>query len=400
MEVEIIKMDNLGRGIGYLNNKIIFVPKTFPGDIVEVAITLEKKNYLEGKIRKLVVPSKKRIKPICPYFARCGGCDLMHISLSEALSYKLDKVNAILRKNKIPYEVKKIIKSKEQYHYRNKLTLKIINNEVCFYEPETHLPLKIDYCYLANEKINNLLKDLNKLNIQNGNVTIRINYKGEILLICESKRELENKEWLIHNYPIVGIIHNGKCLYGEEYLMDQINDYLFKISYDSFFQVNPYICSELFNLISYNTKDSLHVLDFYCGVGTLSIATSKNVQKTLGVEIIPNAVRDANLNKVINKRENLEFIASDTKEVKDKITSYFDTIILDPPRSGVNKDIIQKIKEENIPKIIYISCNPQTLGRDLNLFLDKYEIKEFILLDMFPNTEHIESFCVLKMQYK
>ncbi len=400
MEVEIIKMDNLGRGIGYLNNKIIFVPKTFPGDIVEVAITLEKKNYLEGKIRKLVVPSKKRIKPICPYFTRCGGCDLMHISLSEALSYKLDKVNAILRKNKIPYEVKKIIKSKEQYHYRNKLTLKIINNEVCFYEPETHLPLKIDYCYLANEKINNLLKDLNKLNIQNGNVTIRINYKGEILLICESKRELENKEWLIHNYPIVGIIHNGKCLYGEEYLMDQINDYLFKISYDSFFQVNPYICSELFNLISNNTRDSLHVLDFYCGVGTLSIATSKNVQKTLGVEIIPNAVRDANLNKVINKRENLEFIASDTKEVKDKITSYFDTIILDPPRSGVNKDIIQKIKEENIPKIIYISCNPQTLGRDLNLFLDKYEIKEFILLDMFPNTEHIESFCVLKMQYK
>ena len=396
MEVEIIKMDNLGRGIGYLNNKIIFVPKTFPGDIVEVAITLEKKNYLEGKIRKLVVPSKKRIKPICPYFTRCGGCDLMHISLSEALSYKLDKVNAILRKNKIPYEVKKIIKSKEQYHYRNKLTLKIINNEVCFYEPETHLPLKIDYCYLANEKINNLLKDLNKLNIQNGNVTIRINYKGEILLICESKQELENKEWLIHNYPIVGIIHNGKCLYGEEYLMDQINDYLFKISYDSFFQVNPYICSELFNLISNNTRDSLHVLDFYCGVGTLSIATSKNVQKTLGVEIIPNAVRDANLNKVINKRENLEFIASDTKEVKDKITSYFDTIILDPPRSGVNKDIIQKIKEENIPKIIYISCNPQTLGRDLNLLLDKYEIKEFILLDMFPNTEHVESFCILK----
>ena len=396
MEVEIIKMDNLGRGIGYLNNKIIFVPKTFPGDIVEVAITLEKKNYLEGKIRKLVVPSKKRIKPICPYFTRCGGCDLMHISLSEALSYKLDKVNAILRKNKIPYEVKKIIKSKAQYHYRNKLTLKIINNEVCFYEPETHLPLKIDYCYLANEKINNLLKDLNKLNIQNGNVTIRINYKGEILLICESKQELENKEWLIHNYPIVGIIHNGKCLYGEEYLMDQINDYLFKISYDSFFQVNPYICSELFNLISNNTRDSLHVLDFYCGVGTLSIATSKNVQKTLGVEIIPNAVRDANLNKVINKRENLEFIASDTKEVKDKITSYFDTIILDPPRSGVNKDIIQKIKEENIPKIIYISCNPQTLGRDLNLLLDKYEIKEFILLDMFPNTEHVESFCILK----
>ncbi len=396
MEVEIIKMDNLGRGIGYLNNKIIFVPKTFPGDIVEVEITLEKKNYLEGKIKKIITPSKKRIKPLCPYFFKCGGCDLMHISLSEALSYKLDKVNAILKKNKISYEVKKIIKSKEQYNYRNKLTLKIINNEVCFYEPETHLPLKIDYCYLANEKINNLLKDLNKLNIQNGNVTIRTNYKGEILLICESKQELANKEWLIHNYPIVGIVHNGKCLYGEDYLMDQINDYLFKISYDSFFQVNPYICSELFNLISSNTEDSLKVLDFYSGVGTLSIATNKNVQKTLGVEIVSNAVRDANLNKVINKRDSLEFIESDAKKVKDKITSYFDTIILDPPRSGVSKDVIQKIKEENIAKIIYISCNPQTLGRDLNLLLDKYAIKEFILLDMFPNTEHVESFCVLK----
>lgn len=400
MKVEIIKMDNLGRGIGYLNNKIIFVPKTVSGDIVEVEITKEKKNYYEGKITEIITPSKKRIKPICPYFTKCGGCDLMHISLSEDLSYKLDKVNAILRKNKISYEVKNIIKSQEQYHYRNKLTVKIINNEVCFYEPETHSPLKISYCYLASEPINNLLKDLNKLNIENGIVTIRTNYRGEILLICESEGALENTEWLIHNYPLVGIIHNGNSLYGEDYLMDQINGYLFKISYDSFFQVNPYICSELFNLINNHTKDSKEVLDFYSGVGTLSIATNKNVQKTLGVEIVSNAVKDANLNKVINKRDNLEFITSDTSKVKDKITSYFDTIILDPPRSGVKEEIIKQIKEEKIKKIIYISCNPHTLGRDLNLLLDEYEIKEFILLDMFPNTEHVESFCVLKMRYK
>ena len=398
MEIDIVKMDNLGRGIGYLNNKIIFVPKSFPVDRLKVEIVKEKKNYLEGKIEKIITPSKKRVKPICPYFLECGGCDLLHIPLSEALFYKLEKVKAILKTFGINYEVKKIIKSKERYNYRNKLSLKVVNGKISFYESESHREVEISSCYLAKTKINELIKDLSKLRIQNGLITIRVNYKNEIILIIKSKDEVSIPKTLINNYSLVGIIYNDKCLYGEDYFMEKVLDYIFKVSYNSFFQVNLSICEELFKLVSKYTINSLKVLDLYCGVGTLSVVASGNAQKVVGIEIVENAIKDANLNKKINNLNNLEFICDNTSWAVNKINSEYDTIILDPPRSGVSKRVIEKIKEAKIAKIIYISCDPFTLGRDLNLLLDLYQIQDFVLLDMFPNTKHVESFCILNLK--
>lgn len=395
MEIEVVKFDNNGRGIAYLNNKIIFVPKTVSGDIVNVEITLEKKNYMEGKVIDIIKPSKLRKTPICPYFNTCGGCDLMHISVSEMLDYKLDKVNNIFKSNNIDYKVAKIIKSKEIYNYRNKVTLKIVNREIGYYMQDTHSLVKIDYCYLCKDVINKIIKDLNKLNIINGNVTIRCNYKDEILLIIDTLDKIDNIDYLVNNYKIVGIVMNEKIIYGEDFFIDNINNYLFKVSFNSFFQVNPYICSELFNLIEENTKDSNNVLDLYSGVGTLSIVSSTNSKKVLGVEIVDNAVKDSFINKCINKKENVDFICSDTKKVIDKITSEYDLVIVDPPRSGVDKFVLNKIIDSNINKIIYVSCNPITLARDLKLLEDYYNIESIKLLDMFPNTEHVESFCIL-----
>lgn len=398
MEIEVVKFDNNGRGIAYLNDKIIFVPKTVPGDIVNVLITLEKKNYMEGKVIDIIKPSKLRKAPICPYFNTCGGCDLMHISVSEMLDYKLDKVNNIFKSNNIDYKVDKIIKSKEIYNYRNKVTLKIVNREIGYYMQDTHSLVKIDYCYLCKDVINKLIKDLYKLNIINGNVTIRCNYKDEILLIIDTLDKIDNIDYLVNNYKIVGIVMNEKIIYGEDYFIDNINDYLFKVSYNSFFQVNPYICSELFNLIEENTKDSNNVLDLYSGVGTLSIVSSTNSKKVLGVEIVDNAVKDSFINKCINKKENVDYICSDTKKVIDKITSEYDLVIVDPPRSGVDKFVLNKIIDSNINKIIYVSCNPITLARDLKLLEDYYNIESIKLLDMFPNTEHVE--LVLRLCHK
>ena len=143
MNVEIVKLDNSGRGIGYLNDKIIFVPKSVVGDIIKVEITLEKKNFYEGKIIEIIKPARIRIKPKCPYFNLCGGCDLMNISVSENLDYKLYKVNEILIKNKINYEVKDIIKSENIFNYRNKVTLKIVAGRIGYFENNSHkFPLK------------------------------------------------------------------------------------------------------------------------------------------------------------------------------------------------------------------------------------------------------------------
>ena len=241
-----------------------------------------------------------------------------------------------------------------------------------------------------------MLEDITLLNVNNGEIVIRSNYNEEILLSINTEDEILNIDKLVNKYKIVGIIKNDKCIYGENYFIDKINNYLFKVSYNSFFQVNPYICSKLFNLIENNTKESNNVLDMYCGVGTLSLVSSTNAEKVVGVEILENAIKDANLNKSLNNKNNVEFICSDTKKIIGKITGDFDTIILDPPRSGVSKKVIDKIIDVKTDKIIYVSCNPITLVRDLNLFQDDYVIKEMQLLDMFPNTEHVETFVVLE----
>jgi len=394
MKVEIVKFDNCGRGIGYLNDKIIFVPKTVPGDIVVVEVKCEKKNYIEGILKEVIVPSKKRIAEKCPYFSKCGGCDLLNISLSEALEYKLNKVNEILRKNKIDYNVIDIVKNDREYNYRNKISLKVKDSKIGFFESETHSLVQIDYCYLSKTSINEILKDLEELNIQNGDITIRSNYNNEVILNINTQDEITNIKELIEKYKVVGIIKNKKCIYGEDYFIDKISNYLFKVSYDAFFQINPYISSKLFSLVDEFTKNSINVIDLYCGVGTLSIVASKNAKKVLGVEIVENAIKDANFNKNLNNQKNIEFICDDTSNIINQITSEYDTIILDPPRSGVSKKVIDKIVESKIHKIIYVSCNPLTLVRDLKLLLDYYNIVEFKLLDMFVNSEHVESFVV------
>ena len=395
MEIEVIKFDNLGRGIGYINNKIIFIPKTIPGDLVEIQITQEKKNYYEGRLVKIIKPSILRKKAICPYFNECGGCDFLNISLSDSLDYKLDMINELLTKNNIDYKVQNIIKNKENYNYRNKITLKIINGAIGFYQNESHQLIEINYCYLAKDEINNILKDLHILNIKNGTLTIRCNYKNELLLDIKTEDKIDNIDDLVSKYKIIGIVLNDKCIYGDDYFIEKLDNFLFKVSYNAFFQVNPYICTEIFNLIKENTKNSEKVLDLYCGVGTLSIVASTNAKKLMGVEIVENAIKDANFNKKLNNQNNLEFICADTKNILNKMTSNYDTIILDPPRSGVPSKVLNKIKDENINKIIYISCNPHTLVRDLDLLKDSYKINDFIILDMFTHTHHLESFCIL-----
>ena len=396
MNVEIVKFDNFGNGIGYLNDKIIFVPKTIPGDKVEVKILKEKKKFIEGELINIISPSKIRIKPICPYFDKCGGCDLMNISISETLDYKLNKVNDLLKKSKINYEVTEIVKSDNYYNYRNKVTLKIKDSKIGYYKNNTHDLVEINYCYLVNENINKIIKDIYLFNIQNGEIIIRSNYNEDILINIISEDKVENIDKIISKHKIVGIIQNDITIYGENYFIDKINEYMFKVSYNSFFQVNPSICSKLFKLIENHVIDSKKVLDLYCGVGTLSIVASKNSEYVLGVEIIENAIVDANLNKSLNNKNNLEFICNDTKKIIDKIDKSFDTIVLDPPRSGVSSKVLDKILLENINKIIYVSCNPQTLVRDLKILEEKYIINDFKLLDMFPNSEHVESFVVLE----
>lgn len=396
MNVKIEKMDDFGRGIAYIDDKVVFVPKTIVDDIVDIKIMSEKKKYSIAKVNEIINPSKLRIPFKCPYFDICGGCSLQNVEYRIELEYKLQKINNLLKKNKIDYQVKNIIKSAKRYNYRNKVSLKIEDNIIGYYEKDTHNIVEINKCFLLNDAINDVIDDLPRLSIINGSVIIRSNLKGELLLIIYTdKLNKDGIKYLVNKHRISGIVLNDKCIFGSDFLVDKIDDYKFKISYNSFFQVNPYICKELFKIVKDYTKNANNLIDLYSGVGTLSIVAKENASSVLGVEIIDNAAINAKTNAMLNGVSNISFIASDT----NKIISYLegkDFVIVDPPRSGLTSKVIEGIKKYQVKNILYVSCDPNTLMRDLNLLLTDYKIIEFKLLDMFPNTYHVESVCVLE----
>lgn len=398
MEIKIEKIDDFGRGIGYFNDKVTFIPKTVVGDLVDAKVVIDKKKYNVAKVNQIISPSKNRVDSTCPFYDKCGGCSMQNIEYRIELNYKLSKINNLLKKNKIDYEVKKIIKSKKRYNYRNKISLKIENGNIGYYEEFSHNLIEINNCELVMNSINDIIKDIHLLKIIDGTIIIRSNYKNELLLIIDTlKYEKEGLEVLIDKYKIAGVILNSKCIYGVDFFVDKVNDYLFKVSYNSFFQVNRYICSELFNIVKEVTVGTNNLIDLYCGVGTLGIVAKSNAKHVTGVEIVDNAIYNAKTNSIMNNVNNIDFICSDTNKIVDFIKGN-DFVIVDPPRSGLTSKVIDSIKEYKVDKILYVSCDPNTLVRDLKSLLDMYEIKDFKLMDMFPNTYHVECVVVLKLK--
>lgn len=398
MKVKIEKMDDFGRGIAFVNDKVVFVPKTVIGDILDIEIVNDKKKYSVAKVNEILSPSKLRIPFNCPFFEKCGGCSLQNVEYRIELEYKLQKINNLLKKNKINYQVKEIIKSEKRFNYRNKVSLKIIDGVIGYYEKDTHNIVEINKCLLLNDAINDLIEDIQRLNIKNGSVIIRSNLQGELLLIIYTEEfKKDTIKYLVNKHRISGVIVNDKCIFGSDFFVDKIGDYKFKISYNSFFQVNPYICKELFDLVKEYTKDATELIDLYSGVGTLSIVAKENASSVMGVEIIDNAAFNAKTNAILNKVNDITFIASDTNKIISFIEGK-DYVIVDPPRSGLTKKVIDAIIKYQVKNILYVSCDPNTLMRDLNILLNNYDIVEFKLLDMFPNTYHIECICVLKVK--
>lgn len=396
MKIDIEKLDDFGRGIGYIDGKITFVPNTVPGDIVNINIIKEHKKYNEATIDNFIKYSEDRVKPPCPYFTKCGGCTLQNLSYENTINYKLNKIKNIFTKNRIDI-TPKIISNPNPYNYRNKISLKVVETKIGFYLNNTHNIIEIDECLIANPAINECINYIKNFNIINGNVIIRCNQNEEILIIIESQDNLTiDIELLKKKIKLVGIIINNKTFYGKNYLFERINNTLFKISYDSFFQVNPYIASELFQLISDNIKQYDKVLDLYCGVGTLSLNAASKALSVTGIEIVPNAILNALFNASLNDLSNVHFVLNDVSDAIAKIKLDFNKVIVDPPRAGLTKETIDILLKINPTSIIYVSCDPQTLVRDYKLLSDTYEIEKSYILDMFSYTYHVETVLILK----
>ena len=389
MQVHIDRMDHFGNGIGNINGKIIFVKGALPGETVDVTITKDKKSFMEGTINTIIYKSSKRVEPFCKYFGVCGGCSLCHLNYENTLEYKKERVKNILSKFDIPKI--NVIKNVNDLYYRNKIELKIVDGKLGFYEKSTHNLIEIKECKVTKKSINKSFEFVKNMKLEYANVTIRANYNDEVLIIIDSKEKpvILNPE----DYKIVGIVLNDKCIYGQDNFMEKINNLFFTVSYNSFFQVNNYINLELFNLIKENIVGKT-VLDLYSGVGTLSIVASKVVDKVYSIEVTQNAVKNALINAKINKCDNINFILGKVEDKIGFINDKIDTIIVDPARAGLDKKTIEVINKLSPQRIIYVSCDTQSLANNL-VDLTNYEIKRFYILDMFSYTYHIECFCIL-----
>lgn len=392
MKVEILRFDDFGRGICYVNDKVTFVPFSIPGDVLEIEITKEKKNYNEGKIVKIIKSSKNRIVPPCPYFGVCGGCAYQMIDYEKSILEKQNNVMNYFKKNGLLIKPN-IIKNDTPYNYRNKITLKIVNKKIGYFKNNSHDIVEINDCLLANNKINEVIKLLSSLSIINGEVIIRCNYKEEVFIVINTYDNVDISK--IKNIKdLKGIVLNNKTIYENNYFIEEVNDIKYNVAYDAFFQVNRLVCGKMFKIAQDFVNIDDIVLDLYSGVGTLGLSAAKKAKEVVGVEINKNAVDNANSNAKLNNLTNAKFIYSDAGDIKN-LDINFNKLIVDPPRAGLSQDTIDFINKRLPEEIMYISCDYHTQARDLKL-LDDYEITNSYVCDLFSYTYHVECICILK----
>lgn len=394
MKVEILRFDDFGRGICYVNDKVTFVPFSMPGDVLEIEITKGKKNYNEGKIVKIIKPSKNRVAPSCPYFGACGGCAYQMLQYDDSILEKQNNVINYFKKNGLLIKPN-IIKNDIPYNYRNKITLKIVNKKIGYFKSSSHDIVEINECFLANNKINEVIKLIPSLNIVNGEVIIRCNYKDEVLIIINTNDKIDISK-IKDIKDLKGIILNDETIYKDNYFIEEVNGIKYNVAYDAFFQVNRLVCGKMFKIAQDFVNIDDIVLDLYSGVGTLGLSAATKARKVAGVEINKNAVDNANLNANLNNLTNALFIYSDAGDIKN-LDINFNKLIVDPPRAGLSKDTINFIKERLPEEIMYISCDYHTQVRDLKL-LDDYEIIDSYVCDLFSYTYHVESIVSLKLK--
>jgi 23S rRNA (uracil1939-C5)-methyltransferase len=427
IELTIDKIVYGGDGIGQYNGIKVFVPYSAPQDHLFVSIREKKKNYYIGQIKDILEPSPLRTEPPCEYYFSCGGCNLQHLKYDAQLVIKKLLTNETLQRvGKIFLPASNPLKSSSEWHYRNKTQYPCAPpDKIGFFQRKTHQVIDIKKCLLHPEQFDQIRSFL-KTAISNSKETVYDEIKhqgnlrhiiikngfntGEYLLILvtkENKFESDVYQDLSKNFSnIVGVVQSinsektnrilgdeFQSLYGQDFYHEKVLNKKFKVSAESFFQVNTAqtetLAREVLKFLA--PQGTEHVLDLFSGVGTFSIILSDFVAKVTGVEISKTAVLDAKENLKLNVAKNVEFFC-ETAEQGVKKLNRIDSVILDPPRKGCSNELIHAIVALKPQRIVYISCNPATLARDLAI-LDRsgYEATEIELVDLFPQTFHIEA---------
>ena len=410
-----------GLGIARADKLVIFVKGMIKGEEADVKIIAEKKNYSIGIIDKLIKESSYRIKSACPIAYKCGGCDYRHIDYS----YQLQLKKEVLINTFPEYKVNDILPCEDPFYYRNKVQIPVADHKMGFYRKFSNDIVEFDDCLIESKIANEMIRDLKSLLLNTAKEKyirhILIKHgkgSGEVMLgfiVNDLSVDLNDIcEEMVSKYPqIISVILNlndkktnvilgdeEKVLYGRDFIYDDFAGIRVKVSLKSFYQVNHDQMIRLYDVARdlAEIDENKDVLDLYCGIGTISLYLSKYAKHVTGVEIVESAVRNAKDNAKLNGIENCDFVLADATKGMDRYLKEKDVVILDPPRKGVSKDLVASLKNNKIRKIVYVSCNPATLARDLELLKDTYRIGEIYPVDMFPYTIHTECVTVLDLK--
>uniref|UniRef100_A0A7C4U8B0 Class I SAM-dependent RNA methyltransferase n=1 Tax=candidate division WOR-3 bacterium TaxID=2052148 RepID=A0A7C4U8B0_UNCW3 len=374
-ELKIEKVIYGGYGLSRKNGFVYLIPFTAKGDKV-IAECERKKDYYLCKIVEIKEPSPSREKPVCSHFGICGGCHFQHINREEELSIKKEIVEEnLLRIGRLKKSVDEII-GLQRFHYRNKLEYNIIDGDFSFNDINNE-KLKIEECFIEEEIIKDYRERKKFQRIEK--IIIRCDNQGNII---STGVDRNFKRFIIEK-------KNNKLRY-------KFKDVEFEVSPFSFFQTNTMITEKMIEKVKELLKVEKEdvILDGYGGVGTFGISISGFAKKIFIIEKGKNEVIDATNNLVLNRCDNVKVINIDIDESEEYL-KLSNKIILDPPREGISKIFCEKLNRYNIEKIIYISCNPATLARDLGR-LNNYDIEKIIIFDMFPMSYHIETMVLLR----
>lgn len=407
--MKIIDLGMNGEGIARENGKVFFVECGLPGEEVEVNIVKENKKFSLAKIEHIVKSSEFRTIPICPYFEECGGCDLQHLKYEKQLEFKQKLVKDTIRKiSNINFEVDLTIGSEKKYNYRCKNVFSIYNGRIGMYKKDSKDFIDIDECKIADEEINRILSickndiddEIKFLVIQNGIVSIVVeneNIKLEKIdktlrknsipfnLNINSqtdKRILSDKFIHLTDLPVY------KNAFGVEY----------EVNLGNFEQINEDVRNKIYQNVCDNVSPDDVVLDAYCGGGLMSSIVAQRCKKCIGIEIYAPSIKSAKDLAERNNINNLSFICGDCAKIIPTIKDKFSVVILDPPRKGCGENFIRSLLKMAPKKIIYISCSPISLAKELKLLCERYQIEKIIPYDMFPQTKHVETFVILKLK--
>ena len=435
-----IDLSSEGKGVVKYHNDIVFVDGLFPDEEADIEILYHRAGVYFGKVKKLYYLSKDRIQPRCKICTSCGGCQYQQLNYQAQLVSKTKRVKeALNRIAHVKQEVLPCIGMDDPYNYRNKIQVPFNKDKkgvvkFGFYKENSHIIMPIKECAIEDKRAAPILWDikllLEEMNIPCYNedsgkgilryvlirtshhykelmvvlVTTQLNFPGQRNFINELVARHPEITTIVENvngrHTNVILGNQEKVLYGSGHIKDDILGLTFEISASSFFQVNPVQVEKLYtcalNLIDFSKKEV--VLDAYSGVGTIGLIAAKNAKRVISVEINKSAHKNAIENAKRNNINNIEFICADAGEYISTSGEDIDILIMDPPRSGSDEAFLSTVMNKKIKKIIYISCNPETLARDIEFLSSMYKVNYVQPVDMFPMTAHVETICALSFK--